>query len=205
MDNKNKGNKPAASTPAKNAAEPAPKVIPKITMKGERVLQHHLFYSNITDCKKNVSYEPDHPKLEPMPHKHVFHTIDSKGRKQDTSSHCLGHFHMMTWGVDGEGNLYAKSGPALRKVAKHLRDGSTQMVDSPIVWMDIHDNRHVDDHEHTWEYRETEEFTAKSLARMRQENQEELKQHGVDPNQTARPLQHAEPFTADDPATIREV
>lgn len=207
MDN-NKGK----TTPAKTKnptpatqAQPAANITPKLVMKGERVFQHHLFLSDVAKCKKNTSYEPDQPMLVDMEHKHVFHTIDSKGRKQLISSHALGHFHMMMWGIDGEGNLYAKSGPALKKVAKHLRDGSTQMVDSPIFWTDLQDNRFNDDHNHEWEYQHSEEFTAKSLANQRKANQEELLEQGVDPNQTARPLQQAAPFTSDDPATIREV
>ena len=209
MDNKNKGKQPSTPQSAKTSAAQAPDanpntVVPKITMKGERVFQHHLFLSDVAKCKKNTSYEPDQPMLVDMEHKHVFHTIDSKGRKQLISSHALGHFHQMSWGMDSEGNLYAKSGPALRKVAKHLRDGSVQMVDSPIFWTDLQDQRYNDEHTHSWEYQHTEEFTAKSLASQRKANQEELIENGVDPNQTPRPLQQAAPFTSDDPAVIRE-
>lgn len=194
-----KGKQPAASkgkAQDKDPKQQPAEVKPKDVMKGNRVLIHRLFESSVTDCLKNVSYQPKKPKLEEVPHKHFFHTIDSRGKKLTQSSILLNHYHNMEWGMDPEtGELYAKSGPPMRMTVRKLEGGEEERVEEQVHWMDNKGKAHMDKHTHTWEYMDSEEFTANSMEARRKEQRITT---------TASPLQTAEPFNASDPATIRE-
>lgn len=191
----NKGKQPKAQ------AHAAP-VATKMVMKGERKMLHHLFASDVVDCLKNVSYTPRQPKLEPMPHKHFFHTVDNRGRRLTTCSMANGHYHEVTWRTDEHGNLVAESGPAIHKVTQSYEDGSHEVVDAPVEWQGIKGKVYKDNHRHEWEYIDSEEFTSKSVAAIRESNREELAATGVTPD--ARPMQTPRPITHEDGVTIRE-
>ncbi len=62
---------------------------------GTEEIDHDLFKLESATMKKNVSYTdvPDYEKIE---HVHMFHTVDSNGRKQDASTAVGGHFHLVT-------------------------------------------------------------------------------------------------------------
>lgn len=188
------------TTKTAQVKSPAP---PRMVMKGERKMVHHLFASSIEDCLKNVSYVPKKPELKPMPHKHFFHSVDNRGRRLTTSSMANGHFHEVTWESDPEtGDLRAKSGPALHKVTVQFEDGTFEVQDLPVEWKDARGKVYRDDHQHEWEYLDSEEFTAKSVAALREANREELDASGVSPE--AKPMQQARPITHQDGVTIRE-
>ncbi len=63
--------------------------------KGEQVLDHDLFKLLPATMMKNVSYtdKPDYAKIE---HCHIFHTIDSSGKRQDACNAVGGHLHLVT-------------------------------------------------------------------------------------------------------------
>lgn len=181
---------------------------PQIQMRGQKVLQHHRFESTVENCLKNVSYTPNQPKLEPIPHKHWFHSIDSRGRKLSQCSMALNHYHNVEWGMDPEtGKLYAKSGPAMHLKTYRQEDGTSEVVPEQVSWPGRKDPKtgkhrlHLDEHVHTWEYHDTEEFTPASMDRQKQHHREEMTREmggGV----TVKAMQTPEPFNAADPATI---
>lgn len=198
------GEKPKARQTQKKTEAQAEPVAPRVVMRGERKMLHHLFASSVTDCKKNVSYQPKSPKLEDMPHKHFFHSVDNRGRRLTTCSMSNGHFHEVSWSVDpATGELIAKSGPALRKETIPYEDGSHEVVDAPVGWADKKGKVHYDTHTHEWEYVQSEEFTAKDIDALRQSNKEGLAATGVTADQL-KPMQAARPMTHEDGITIRE-
>lgn len=176
--------------------QPAQPRTANVRIRGEKVLQHHLFESDVKNCLKNVSYNPKEPRLEGVPHKHFFHTIDSRGRRLSESSIILNHFHKIEWGMDTDtGDLYAKSGPAMRMATIHHDDGNTEVMPERVGWKSRGKTQY-DEHTHEWTYVDTEEFTPNSLEARRKSNRDEIGAVMV------QPIQTAEPFNANDPATI---
>lgn len=196
---------PKTPAPAKKPTPPKAPVEAKIVLRGNKVMMHHLFASDVKDCLKNVSYTPNQPSLQPVPHKHFFHNIDTRGRKVTQSSMIMNHYHDVTWGMDPEtGKMFAKSGPAMRIGTQRYEDGTVETMPEQVHWLDRRKKPQYDDHSHTWEYIDSEEFTANGLEARREHNRNELAAQGVNVNPTVKPLQNAVPFTKDDPATIRE-
>jgi len=60
----------------------------------DRILIHDLYKLNVSTMLKNISWteQPDYVKIE---HCHFFHTIDSDGKIQVTSTAVGGHYHEM--------------------------------------------------------------------------------------------------------------
>lgn len=197
----NKGKQPASK--GKAAATQNPPKAPvqaQDRMKGDKVILHRLFESDIQNCLKNVSYTPKQPDLRPMPHKHFFHTCDSRGRKLSVSSMIMNHYHDITWGIDPDtGTLWCKSGPALQMVTKRYEGGMSETVPEQPSWSDFKNKVQKDEHVHVWEYVDSEQFTANGLEARRKADREEIGPVSVQPMQTAKP------FTAADPARIDEV
>lgn len=61
---------------------------------GQIELDHDLFKLSVAKMYKNVSWDAD-PHWERFEHCHIFHTIDSNGKKQTTCSPVGGHFHVI--------------------------------------------------------------------------------------------------------------
>lgn len=199
-----KGKQPQQKQAANPNPASQPPAAPRMVMRGERKMVHHLFSSTVEDCLKNVSYTPKKPKLEPLPHKHFFHTCDNRGRRLTTCSMSNGHFHEVTWESDPQtGELRAKSGPALRKETRNFDDGTSEVVDSEVGWPDARGKLHMDSHTHEWEYVHSEEFSAKDVDALRQANKEGLVAQGVHAGDV-KPMQNARPLTQEDGVTIRE-
>ena len=194
------------STPSGDVPQaPVQEVQPQIQLKGQRKLQHHLFESDVRDCKKNVSYMPKQPRLEPMPHKHFFHTIDNRGRKLHVSSMSNGHYHDVTWKMNpATGVMEAEAGPAKKLATRRYEDGTSETVPEDVQWQDVKGNIFKDDHKHVWTYIDTEEFTASSLDARREQNRADMAKMGVNMNPTVKAMQTPVPITEADGVTIRE-
>lgn len=198
--------KPAQNrAPTQKPAAAGSQVQPNFQMKGTKKLHHHLFASDVVACKKNVSYVPKNPDLQPLEHKHFFHTMDMRGRKLHVSSFSGAHYHDMTWSIDPEtGNLIAKSGPPMRMTTNRFEDGTFETVPEQVHWLDKRNKPTFDTHTHEWEYIVTEEFTAQSVEAQRTANRADLEANGVNTTPTVQPIQTAKPLTAEDGVTIRE-
>ena len=96
---------------SKTTAKSTPKT--KRVLKGETTIFHDLYRLEIGITKKNVSFTK-HKILEPVPHKHWYHNIDTDGKKQQYCCPTAGHFHEIITSKDADGNLVAECGPALK-------------------------------------------------------------------------------------------
>ena len=89
--------------------------------KGQIEVDHDLFRLEISNTKKNISFRKNEYIWEEIPHKHMFHTVDSDGKPQYKTCPTASHFHKMTVSeIDGE--LVAKcSVPYQMKMVKGQR------------------------------------------------------------------------------------
>lgn len=110
----------------------------------QQELDHDLYKLKVASLVRNASYNESQPIFENVEHCHYFHSIDSRGRKMETSSKVGGHFHKME--VQPDGTVIC--GPAVTevKVKKHGR-----------VVTEYRTNRH-DTHTHEVEYRFSEKI-----------------------------------------------
>lgn len=110
----------------------------------QQMLDHDLYYLKVASLKHNVSYNDDTPIWESKEHSHYYHSVDSRGRKQEFCNKIGGHFHQVTVNADGT----AHCSPALREV-KIRRNGRTTTQYVPVPG---------DTHTHQLEYRGSEKF-----------------------------------------------
>lgn len=68
---------------------------------GQTELNHDLFKLEAANLIRNASYNIDNPIFENVEHAHFFHSIDSRGRKQEFSNKVGGHFHAISINPDG--------------------------------------------------------------------------------------------------------
>lgn len=80
-----KVDRPAAKT---NGAIAQPRVY-----KGTQEIDHDLYKLSVATMRKNVSWEPKKPDIVRIEHVHIFHTVDSNGKKQNTCNQVGGHHH----------------------------------------------------------------------------------------------------------------
>lgn len=153
-------NKPKSSMPF--TAEGEAPVAPKRIYKGTQEVDHDLFKLNAAKMAKNVSYT-DVPQIEHFEHCHIFHTVDSGGRKQETSSAVGGHHHDIEVVEDANGVPSLKVSEPRKWIKKKIR-GVMQRVSVAIV-LDEEDGT-TDSHTHEVTYLGSERIT------MRQANVE---------------------------------
>lgn len=107
----------AASVQSKASAEEAPPAI-KREYAGDRELDHDLFKLEPATLVKDVSYT-DVPVFERFEHTHLFHTIDSDGRKLSQCTPAGGHVHELEQlTVDDSGRPVAIFGPPMKLTTK---------------------------------------------------------------------------------------
>ena len=94
---------------------------------GQSILDHDLFKLAAAPMVRNTSYEGQVPKLIDIEHCHIYHTIDSSGRKMDTCSAVGGHFHMMKVNQTEGGVPQVTCSPAMRYVLQKI-NGRLQRV-----------------------------------------------------------------------------
>ena len=106
-----RASKPIQATPLKN----------KIRYRGQEEVTHHLFKLEVAKMIKDHGYDENDTKLVPYEHTHVFHSVDSRGRPQHTSTPIGGHFHEIKIIEHEDGTEPTlEIGPALRKVARRV-------------------------------------------------------------------------------------
>jgi hypothetical protein len=123
--------------------------------KSTQVVDHDLFKLEVAKMKKNVSFT-EIPEVMSFEHCHIFHTVDSNGKKQHTSTAVGGHHHpvQVVAGVDGVPTL--KVGEPRRWVKRKIR-GVMQRVEEPIYLNGEKDEQ--DTHTHEVSYLGSERIT----------------------------------------------
>jgi hypothetical protein len=114
--------------------------------RGTQTVDHDLFKLNVAVMKKNVSYT-DIPDMQNFEHCHIFHTVDSGGRKQTACNDVGGHHHDIEVVPPQKGGVPTLriSGP--RKWVRDRRRGRLSVpVDSHLSEED------QDRHTHTFTY-----------------------------------------------------
>lgn len=119
---------------------------------GKQEIDHDLFKLELAVMKKNVSYNdlPDYEKIE---HVHMFHTIDSSGKRQETSTAVGGHFHPIIVKGAEDGVPTLEVGPPHKHVIKKIR-GRKVRVAIPLT----EEDPEGDTHTHTVIYLKSEKI-----------------------------------------------
>lgn len=121
--------------------------------KGTQVVDHDLFKLEAAKMKKNVSYTEE-LMIELFDHCHMFHTVDSNGKKLDVSSPVGGHFHPIKVTRSESGVPEITVGPPHKFVMKK-RNGRKVKVAVPVSFGSVDDEgseRVLDDHTHRATY-----------------------------------------------------
>lgn len=114
-----------AGLPPKPGVEskPAPQAEPQARVyRNSQVIDHDLFKLRIATMRKNVSWT-DKADIQLIEHVHMFHTVDSSGKKLTACGQVGGHHHdveVIGTGPDGVPQLKV-SGP--RKYVRHRKLG----------------------------------------------------------------------------------
>jgi len=142
--------------------------------KNQGDVDHDLFKLTVAKMKKNVSWN-DSPEIVDMEHCHMFHTVDSSGKRLDQSSAIGGHFHPIKV-VAVEGQVpRLEVGPARKWVMKK-KNGALVRTAVPIVLVaEFNDDENgnsqplIDNHSHGAVYLGSEKI------KLRQANMEAAK------------------------------
>lgn len=117
--------------PAPQAA-PAQVQVTKRVYKGTQELDHDLFKLSPAKMRKNVSYIADDPIFELFDHSHIYHTIDSNGRKLDTSAPVGGHFHFVKVTANGSDVPSVEVSQAMQWSMKKIGKNKFEKVAVPV-------------------------------------------------------------------------
>lgn len=128
--------------------------------KSQQKIWHDRYELLPSTGKKNVGIDGRAPKLEQYDHRHFFHTVDSRGRKQTTSAPLAGHFHVMELvtpaSADGKTAAVYKCSPPLKYVRK--RDHMTGQWKREVAPATQYDN-----HTHDVVLRESNEIEPRKI------------------------------------------
>ncbi len=118
------------------------------TFKRTKETMHDLFKLEDAKFLKNIAWQEGVVNYDQVTHVHYYHTVDSKGRPQTTSSHTGGHFHELIEveaATDTNPATFKTSGP-LKWALRKNPDGSTSKVTVPFDKNDkhTHDIRYID-------------------------------------------------------------
>lgn len=135
--------------------------------KGTQELDHDLFKLDVARMKKNVSFT-EIPIWNYSEHVHIFHTIDSSGKKQTECAPVGGHFHAVevTMSPDGVPSLKV-SKPMIWVLVRDRKTG--KKVKTAVLMTD--EDPDSDDHTHEVIYLGSEKI------RLRKTNLEFAKFH----------------------------
>lgn len=155
-----RGRQPKASQAADPAADEPAAAPPeaKRVYRGEQFIDHDLFKLLPAEMTRNVSYN-DQPRWEKFMHGHIYHTVDSNGRKLSECAPVGTHFHVMTVTIGPDGKPQASCSKPMRRVNRKVKGRTVQ------VTVEVED----DDHTHEVEYRGSERI------KIRQYNSEYAK------------------------------
>lgn len=137
---------------------------------GSQVLEHDCYKLAPAPLLRNVSFS-DIPDIQKFEHSHIFHTIDSDGRKQENCSAIGGHFHRMkvTHVPGGAPVVECVTGP-MREVRRRVKGQFVKVVE-PVPG--------EDDHRHDVVYLHSEKISLRSV------NVEAVRVQQVDAQKTA--------------------
>lgn len=134
-----------------------PAVRPRV-YQNQGEVDHDVFKLLPSEMRKDVSWS-DQPRYEYFVHSHIFHTVDSSGKKLGTSAPVGGHFHVMTVEQSENGVPEVRCSKPMKYV-KQMKNGQPQKVA-----VEIED----DDHVHQIQYLGSERI------KLRQINPESVK------------------------------
>jgi hypothetical protein len=129
--------RPKASEKPADQLENVESVEPKIKIRSQQAVHHHLFKAQIAKMKKNISFTPGQPDIRDVEHVHFFHSVNSLAMPQTHTSEVGGHFHEVTWETNANGDLVAKCGPPLKRISKKGRNGQSQTKIVPVKWQNL--------------------------------------------------------------------
>jgi Lon protease-like protein len=110
---------------------------------------HHAFKLDTEVMLKNTNFKKFSPTLEKFEHTHIFHTIDSQGRRQTKCSPVGGHYHYVDFKENPDGSVTVSCGPAKQIVEKRLKSGGFRRTEAEISFYDERtDGNTVDSHKH---------------------------------------------------------
>lgn len=162
---------PTTDTPASDQ----PKAMRQArVMKGEAEIYHDLFKLSPSTMLRDVGYTGS-PNLIPLEHCHIFHTVDSNGRKQEACSPVGGHFHFIKiiGEKDGVPQLeISKPKKWVMKRVKGMKKPKRVAVD--VVFGEAFDGEHQDSDDHSHEY----EYIRSEKIKLRVPNIEAIKLEG---------------------------
>jgi hypothetical protein len=128
----------------------------KRRLKGQTKLYSDLFKLTVAKMKVNISWS-DVPEYHEVEHCHFFHTVDSSGRVQTTSTKIGSHYHRIEVKPSENPNdppiVTCVSGP-LKKVAER-RLGQSVLKEVPLS--------PVDDHHHDVVYISSDEVILRRM------------------------------------------
>lgn len=126
---------------------------PKLNFREQMSILHHCFKLMPAEMKRDLSWQKGIVKIDKMAHGHYFHSCNSWGQPQKTCNAVGGHFHEIEWFTDEDGNMKAKCGPAMKKVAYRAPSGLNKTKVTKIEFRDEENQiTIVDDHTHEIEY-----------------------------------------------------
>jgi len=68
-------------------------------------VHHDLFSLDITNTRKNMSWEESNPNWVDVAHRHYYHTVTSDGKALQNSAPSAGHFHEVIVEEDESGKI----------------------------------------------------------------------------------------------------
>ena len=139
---------PANEVPAKkNAAMKVARIY-----KGTEEVDHDLFKLQVARMKKDVSYDGQMPEFVHFEHCHIYHTVDSNGRKMDETNAVGGHFHKIeVVPASEEGGVPTLKVSAPMKYIKQKKKGVKGKFEKVAVPVEFSDGT-IDNHTHEVEY-----------------------------------------------------
>lgn len=112
---------------------------------------------------RNESYKKGMPKIVKLDHTHVFHSINSQMKPQDTTSTVGGHFHKIRYemGADGTPKIVEVGPPMTYKYVTRA-GGVQKRICVQVGWDDEtgdESRKVLDTHTHDFEYIHSEELS----------------------------------------------
>lgn len=152
---------PAQTKPAKNVATIA-KQAPRTYLNAQEY-DHDLFKLTVAKMTKNVALPNTKPEFITLEHCHIFHTIDSAGKRQVVSTAVGGHVHEVKQVGEENGVPILEIGPAMKFVIKKKYGKMTKILARVLLEKEggADGGDLVDDHTHDYIYMGSEKIKAR--------------------------------------------
>lgn len=164
-------------TKAIAAQEPAQTARPKMKMRHQQTIFHHLFKALLKNFMKNRSWKKGVVDIEMVEHVHHYHSVNSMGMPQRFTNTVGGHFHEVKWTQHPDGTFSAECGPPIRKVSRRMADGTSKTFNEPVKFKDQmnldgdgNPRTITDNHIHEMEYQGSDQLTPEFIRSIQQQN-----------------------------------